>query len=98
MVKRDVKVINKDGLHLRPSGALVEICNEFKCKIYIYDGDRKIIGKSVLNIMAAGVKEGTVVTVVCNGVDEDEALKAVCKGIEDGLGEKSYKLSGNKRL
>ena len=46
-----------------------------------------IVAKSVLNVMAAGIKCGTEITVACDGPDEEEALKTITEAIESGLGE-----------
>jgi phosphocarrier, HPr family len=89
MVCAEVKVINESGLHLRPAGVLTQTCIRFKSEIVLYYGERKIIGKSVLNVMAAGVKKGSMVRVECSGVDEEEALDAVVEAISSGLGEGS---------
>lgn len=87
MVSGEVTVINTSGLHLRPSGVLTQTAIQFQSSIYLYDGDRRIVGKSVLNIMAAAVSQGTVLRVECEGPDEKEALKAVIEAISSGLGE-----------
>ncbi len=87
MVKRDVTVVNESGLHLRPAGVLTQTCIRYKSSIILHYGERDIVGKSVLNVMAAGVKKGATVTVECNGSDEEEALEAVVSAIESGLGE-----------
>ena len=89
MVCAEVKVINESGLHLRPAGVLTQTCIRFKSEIVLYYGERKIIGKSVLNVMAAGVKKGSMVRVECSCVDEDEPLVAVVEAISSGLGEGS---------
>ncbi len=87
MVSKEVKIINESGLHLRPAGMLTQTCIKFKSNIILHYGERNIVGKSVLNVMAAGVKKGATVTVECTGPDEKEALQAVCEAIESGLGE-----------
>ncbi len=87
MVSKEVKVVNESGLHLRPAGVLTQTCIKFKSNIILHYGERNIVGKSVLNVMAAGVKKGSVVTVECSGPDEEEALQTVCEAIESGLGE-----------
>ena len=86
MVTAEVKIINESGLHLRPAGVLTQTCIRFKSEIILYNGERKIIGKSVLNVMAAGVKKGSTVRVECSGIDEEEALKAVVEAISSGRG------------
>lgn len=87
MVSREVTVTNASGLHLRPAGVLTQTCMKFKSDIILQHGDKKVVAKSVLNVMAAGIKAGTTITVICDGEDEQEALDAVVGAIESGLGE-----------
>ena len=47
----------------------------------------RIIAKSVLNVMAAGIKSGTEITLICDGEDEADAMDTISKAIESGLGE-----------
>ena len=48
---------------------------------------KEITAKSVLNVMAAGIKCGTEINLICDGPDEEEALKTLSEAIESGLGE-----------
>ena len=80
MVSKKVKVVNPSGLHLRPAGVLSQTAMKFKSRTLIE-------AKSVLNVMAAGIKCGTEITVACDGPDEEEALKTITEAIESGLGE-----------
>lgn len=87
MVSRTLKVVNPSGLHLRPAGVLSQTAMKFKSDITIVSGEKKIVAKSVLNVMAAGIKCGTEITLICDGEDEEEAMKTVSQAIESGLGE-----------
>ena len=87
MVSKTLTVVNPSGLHLRPAGVLSHTSMNFKSYIIIECGEKRIIAKSVLNVMAAGIKSGTEITVICDGEDEAEALKTVTEAIESGLGE-----------
>ena len=87
MVSQKVKVINPSGLHLRPAGVLSQTSMKFKSNTIIESGEKKIVAKSVLNVMAAGIKCGTEINVICEGPDEVEALAAITEAIETGLGE-----------
>ncbi|MBP3925694.1 MAG: HPr family phosphocarrier protein, partial [Clostridium sp.] len=70
MVSKKVKVINPSGLHLRPAGVLSQTSMKFKSNTIIESGEKKIVAKSVLNVMAAGIKCGTEINVICEGLDE----------------------------
>lgn len=50
-------------------------------------GDRRIVAKSILNIMAAAIKAGTEIEVQCEGETEEQDLKTIVDLIESGLGE-----------
>ena len=60
---------------------------KFKCDVIIECGEKKIVAKSVLNVMAAGIKCGTEINLICDGEDENEAMETITKAIESGLGE-----------
>ncbi len=88
MVSRTLTVTNPSGLHLRPAGVLSQTAMKFKSDVIIECGEKRIVAKSVLNVMAAGIKCGTEINVICDGEDEVEALETLAQAIADGLGEK----------
>lgn len=89
MLSKTLTVVNPSGLHLRPAGVLSQTSMKFKSDVIIECGEKRIAAKSVLNVMAAGIKCGTKITLICDGEDEEEALKTVSEAIESGLGELS---------
>ena len=88
MISKTLTVVNPSGLHLRPAGVLSQAAMKFKCDVIIECGDKKIVAKSVLNVMAAGIKSGTEINLICDGEDEEEALKTLSEALESGLGER----------
>ena len=87
MISKTVTITNPSGLHLRPAGVLSQLAMKFKCEVIIEAGDKKVIAKSVLNVMGAGIKSGDTVNIVCDGEDEEKALADIVAAIESGLGE-----------
>ena len=88
MVSRTLTVTNPSGLHLRPAGVLSQTAMKFKSDVIIECGEKRIVAKSVLNVMAAGIKCGTEINVICDGEDEAVALETLAQAIADGLGDK----------
>ena len=80
MVSEKVTVINKMGFHMRPASAFVQAMAQFKSDINIVFNGKNIDGKSIMNVMAACMKQ-------CSGPDEAEMLKAAAGLINSGLGE-----------
>ena len=83
MTEKMVTVVNPTGLHLRPAGMLCQTSMKFQSKILLLYKEKTINAKSVLNVMASGIKCGDEVTVRC----EAAALEAVCQLIERELKE-----------
>ena len=52
MLSKNLTVVNPSGLHLRPAGVLSQTAMKFKCDVIIECGEKRIIAKSVLNVMA----------------------------------------------
>ena len=88
MLSRKITIKNPSGLHLRPAGVLSQTAMKLKSDIVIEYGEKRIVAKSVLNVMAAGIKSGTEVNLIVEGEDEEEAMKTLVEAIESGLGEK----------
>ncbi len=87
MVNKEMTIINPSGLQLKPAGKLSQTAMRYKSDIVITFQEKAIVAKSVLNVMAAGLRYGDKINIQCSGVDEEEALKAMCEAIESGLGE-----------
>ena len=87
MVSKTVKVVDKMGFHMRPANIFVTEMSKFSSDIDLFVGNKRINGKSIMNIMAACIKYGTDVTVECNGSDENEMLSKAVSMIESGMDE-----------
>ena len=87
MLSKTLTVVNPSGLHLRSAGVLSKEAMKFKSDIVIKCGEKTVVAKSVLNVMAAGIKCGSEIELICEGEDEQAAMDAMSAAIESGLGE-----------
>lgn len=87
MVSQNVKITNEMGFHMRPANVFVTAMSKYTSNINIIANDKKINGKSIMNIMAACIKCSTEITVECDGPDEKEMLAEAISIIESGFGE-----------
>jgi phosphocarrier protein len=87
-VKRaEVTIVNRLGLHARPSAALTQLATRFSADIHLSKGSRRVNGKSIMGVMMLAAAQGTVIVVEAEGRDEDKALAALVALIESGFGE-----------
>lgn len=77
MVTKTLTINCKEGFHLRPATNLCKVAMQFTSKVTFQVRTTTANAKSVLNILAAQVKEGDEVTFQCDGEDEEEALQAI---------------------
>lgn len=88
MVKKEVVIINKTGLHARPASDFVLAAKKFESKITICkEGGEPVNAKSVMRILAEGIGQGTKIEITADGVDEEAALDALTALVESGFGE-----------
>ncbi len=87
MVSQKIVITNPQGLHMRPAGVFAKGMAKFASDVTINFNGKSTNGKSLLNIIGAGIKNGSEIELVCEGADEEEALKTAIEMIESGLGE-----------
>ncbi len=71
------KIIDPVGLHARPASITVTIASKFTSDIKIISNGKTGNLKSIMNIMALGVKGGQEITIEATGADEEEAIKTI---------------------
>jgi phosphocarrier protein len=86
MIQRTVTVINKLGLHARPSAMLVTATARFKSDVYITKEGLKVNGKSIMGVMMLAAEQGSQLLVEVNGSDEEAAMAAIVQVVESGFG------------
>ncbi|EBX9174284.1 HPr family phosphocarrier protein [Salmonella enterica subsp. enterica serovar Kandla] len=83
-------VRNEHGLHARPGTMLVNTIKQFNSEITVtnLDGTGKPAnGRSLMKVVALGVKKGHRLRFTAHGEDAEQALKAIGDAIAAGLGE-----------
>nr|WP_319552604.1 fused PTS fructose transporter subunit IIA/HPr protein [uncultured Vibrio sp.] len=84
------KIKNSHGLHARPGAMLVAEAKKFESKIQVsnLDGDGKTVNaKSLMKVIALGVKHGHQLQFSAEGPDAAQALESIGNAIASGLGE-----------
>jgi len=87
MVEKEVKIVNKLGIHARPATSFVQLAEKFKSNIIVEKDGFEVNGKSILGMMMLVAPKGTKIKIKADGPDEKEALEALVKLVEEGFGE-----------
>jgi len=83
----ELTIVNKLGLHARPSAALTQTATRFKSDVWLSKGSRRVNGKSIMGVMMLAAARGATLVVEADGPDEDAALAALAGLIGSGFGE-----------
>lgn len=84
---RHVKVSTPHGLHARPADLIVRLASKFQSRVELLYGDRRVDGKSILDILTLGAASGTTLAIEATGEDAELALEAISKLIESDFSE-----------
>ncbi len=87
MVSAKTKVINPQGLHMRPAQLFVSEMAKYNSDVTIVFNGKSVNAKSIMHLMAACIKQGSELEIRCEGEQEAEALKAAVALVEAGLGD-----------
>lgn len=82
MAKFTAKVIDPIGIHARPASELTKIANSFSSDIKIISKGKEGNAKSIMNIMALGIKKDDEITIEANGGDAEEAISKIKSELE----------------
>ena len=86
MVSRNITIDSLLGIHLRPAGAMCEEAVKYKSTATLgYGAGKSANGKSIISILASGVKCGETINLMADGEDEKEALEAVAQAFINAL-------------
>ena len=89
MQQRDVEVVNKLGLHARPSAKLTQLASGFNSQVFMSRNGRRVNAKSIMGVMMLAAAKGSTITLETEGEDEVEAINALAGLISSGFGEAS---------
>lgn len=87
MAETTVTLTNPTGLHARPAALFVQKASSFKSKVTITGNGKTGDGKSILQIMAMGLGQGSALAIKADGPDDSECIAALQTLVESNFGE-----------
>ncbi len=87
VVRREVTIINKLGLHARAAAKLVTLASGFDADIRIRRDDREVDAKSIMGVMMLAAGKGAQLEVVATGPDALVAAEQLQALVRERFGE-----------
>lgn len=74
VIRKELIVKNKQGLHARPAAMFVQIANKFDARITVKRNDEEVNGKSIMGILMLGAEKGSLIIIEADGEDAESAI------------------------
>jgi phosphocarrier protein len=87
MLKQEIEIINKLGLHARASAKITQLAAQFKSDVNLLRNARRVNAKSIMGVMMLAASKGAKIEIETNGDDEQAAMDALIQLINNKFGE-----------
>jgi len=87
MIRKEIRITNKLGLHTRAAAKLVTCAGVFSSRVQLEWKDRRVNGKSIIEVMMLAATQGSVLVLLIEGEDEATACAVLERLIADRFGE-----------
>ncbi len=87
MIRANVTISNKLGLHARASAKFTKLAGTFRSDVSMSRGERSVNAKSIMGVMMLAAGLGSEVQIEVNGDDEQSAMDALLALVNDKFGE-----------
>ncbi len=76
-IEKEIIVMNKKGLHARPTALFVQLMAKFDAVITVAKGEEKVDGKSIMGLLMLGAQHQAHLKVGVDGNDAEKAMAAI---------------------
>ncbi len=87
MVRKEIEIINRLGLHARAAAKLVSCASGFASRIEVERNGQRVNAKSIMGVMMLAASRGSRILIEASGEDEESAMAALEQLILDRFGE-----------
>jgi len=87
MIKQNITIINKLGLHARAASKLVNCASQFESEVFIGRDGNRVNAKSIMGVMMLAASKGVELELEVDGNDEQACQQALVELISNRFGE-----------
>ena len=88
-VSREVRIVNRRGLHARASAQFVNLASELQSKIEVEKDSNRVCGTSIMGLMMLAASPGCCIRVTTSGRQAQEAMEAIAELVASRFGEEA---------
>ncbi|RDI62485.1 HPr family phosphocarrier protein [Microvirga subterranea] len=84
---REIRIINRRGLHARASAKFVQTVERFDSDVTVTRCGETVGGRSIMGLLTLAAAQGTSITVTAKGPDAADCLQAIDDLLANRFGE-----------
>ncbi len=89
LTRREVKIVNKLGLHPPPAAEFVRAANVFRSEIWIIKGEKRFSARSIIEVLTANLNCGDTAIIEAQGPDSHRAIAHLARLLSEFTDENS---------
>ena len=86
-IVRELKILNKKGLHARASAKFVQCVDRFEAEVCVLKDGQSVSGTSIMGLMMLAAGIGSFIEVRATGREAPDAIEAIAALVSDRFGE-----------
>ncbi len=83
MIQKEVTLLNRLGLHIRPAAQLTKIAAKYQADVYLLKDGMRVNGKSIMGVMMLAAARGSTLVLEAIGDDEQQLIDELIKLFEN---------------
>jgi phosphocarrier protein len=85
VAQREVRVVNRAGMHARPAAEFVKVAGRFRSDIRVEKDGLEVNGKSIMGVLMLAAEHGSTLRLSAYGVDAADAVDALADLVARGF-------------
>lgn len=77
MIRKEITILNRLGLHARPAAQFVKLAGKSPSSVWVEKDNSRVNGKSILGMMLMTAEQGAKLIVEIDGPDENELWEKI---------------------
>ncbi len=86
-MERDVKIVNRAGMHARPAAEFVKTAGRYAADITVEKDGLEVNGKSIMGVLMLAAEQGSLLRLSATGNDALAAVDALADLVSRGFEE-----------
>ena len=79
VVRQEIKIINKEGLHARPAAEFMRVAQAFRSEIWLAKEKKRFSAASIIEVLTANLNYGDTAVIEAEGPDAAKAVARLVK-------------------